>query len=116
MRAASTRPMMTAPNNRNCFQRLRFGDSPVVGGDSSVVVVALAVPVSVVVSDDVVLDVVVSLDVVPVDVVVVVVAVIGVGMAGFGRLDWFAVCMTANTIATMTRTPSPPAATTAVIV
>jgi hypothetical protein len=108
--------MATAPNSRICFPRTRFGDWPVDGCDLSVVVVALVVPVSVVTSDGVVSDVVVSVVVDSVDVVVVAVVDIGVGTAGLGRLDWFEVCTTANTIATITRTPSPPAATTAIVV
>jgi hypothetical protein len=118
MRAASRRPTGTAATNRNCFQRLRFGDSAAVGGDSSVVVFALLVtPVSVVVvSDDMVSDVVVSEVIGSADVVVLAVVVIGVGTAAFGRLEWFAVCTTANTIATNTSTPPTPAATTAVVV
>jgi hypothetical protein len=78
-----------------------------------VVVVVLVMPMSVVVVSD---DVVVSEVFVSDDVVVVVVVVIGVGTAGLGRLAWFAVCTTANTIPTIKRTPSTPAATTAGVV
>jgi hypothetical protein len=117
MRAASSRVIPTAPNNRNRFHRPRFGDSAVVVGDSLVVVVVLVLPASVVVvSDDAVSEVGVREVVVSDDVMVVVMVVIGAGEARLGRLEWSAVCTTANTIPTITRTPSTPAATTARVV
>jgi len=117
MRAASTRPMASAAYT-DSFHGLRFGDSAVGGDSSVVVVVVVVVPVSVVVSSDDVVSVVVVVVVVVVvrDGVVVVIGTSSVEPGLVESVDWFAICTTAKMIAAMARTPSTPAATTAVVV